>query len=110
MPVIYSKVDRESWINAPSFVRSRARYRGVRETQKLNVEMSSFLYDIRKLYEKYQSIGEIIAINLEAIREGGILNASIYYYDDTQQGIHLEGVTSLAERVQRLAERIRNLE
>lgn len=49
--VLYQSINQPFLIFAPQLVRWRHRYRGPRESYKVNLEMQQFLYDTRKLYE-----------------------------------------------------------
>ena len=49
--VLYSLNQPNNTIYAPQLIRSRSRHRGPRESEKINLEMYQFLFDVRKLYE-----------------------------------------------------------
>ena len=61
--VLFSIGQPNNTIHAPQVTRTRVRHRGQRESEKNNLEMYQFLFDIRELYE---------LINF---------NSSTYYYD-----------------------------
>ncbi len=66
--VLFSQPNTSYFIMAPQLTRWRSRYRGQRESYKVNLEMQQLLFDIRKLYEQVSFTTAYIAnnsINLE---------------------------------------------
>ena len=88
-------------------VRSRARFRGQRESFKINTEIAQTTYDLRRLYEKYQTIEEKLDLRLETLERGGNVGQAL---NGTNKALVLDGVESLADRIFRLEKRVRDLE
>lgn len=110
MPNFYSDVDKSTWMYQPNFTRSRARYRGQRESYKINTEMYQVLYDIRKLYEKFDTLDTIIDTNLSLTDEdsnGAYFPTVIGYPAAT--AVAINGLDDLVVRLEHLYRRISSL-
>jgi hypothetical protein len=110
MPSLYSDVDRSSWVYAPNFIRSRARYRGSRESYYLNREIMQLTYDFRRLYEKFDILDTTLSIDLEKIATGGAINATYVWDTDTAKSFVFNGLDDLSLRISRLKQRVEALE
>jgi hypothetical protein len=110
MPNLYSNIDKSSWVYAPNFGRSRAKYRGVRESYKFNTEIYQILYDFRKLYEKFDSLDTVFSLNLNTIENGSTLSATYVWRNVAESPMTLPGVNDLALRISQLKHRVLVLE
>lgn len=52
MALFYDEVDKRKAMYEPAFKRSRQRYRGSRESYKVNLEISQFLFDVNNIDKK----------------------------------------------------------
>lgn len=77
MPILYSDVDKDKWFYSTNFVRWRHRYRGSRESYKFNYEISSFLYEIRRVFAKNLANIEELESNVQSLMLGVDLDATI---------------------------------
>jgi len=55
----------------PQFTVQRQKYRGVKESHKINLELSQFLFSIRRLYEQNEEYTKQFEENMEFLFEGG---------------------------------------
>lgn len=101
---LYTQTDRRGYISAPQFIRSRARYRGQRESFKINTEIAQLLYDLRKLYEKYDTLKVTLDARLYVLEHGGSISGATYGTSD--EAFVIPGVEELAVRLTRLRERV----
>lgn len=115
-PLVYAEVDRRNWLLQPNFVRSRARFRGPRETEKINLEINQMYYDLHRTRAKMDAT----ASNLEAFIqrfEGGVSFEDIDLraewtdpLDPDEQTVELLSMTELARQIDRLRSRVKSLE
>ena len=122
MPTLYADTKQRYWILAPQTTKWRHRYRGQRESWKINLEMNQFLYDVRKLYEGTITVSQNLANNLYNLEFGLTISPtySITYDDDSLydssaidygiDGIELTGEQDYILRVTRLLKRVEKLE
>lgn len=117
MATFYSNDDRRRWFSAPQYVRQRHRYRGVRESEKMNLEMDQFAFSVRNLYGDYNEFRETIADYAGILREGQdpLLSESgaVLYYSEAggpEQVVRVAGVHALAARLGELRKRLDYLE
>lgn len=110
----YIDVDKnEVSISQPQFQRNRHRYRGPKESYKINLEMDQFHFDVRKLFQEYSEASDFFDFSTELLYDGGVLPEVEYVWDDSTpllESLQLEGIESLACRVEALHNRIRRLE
>lgn len=112
-PILYSTVNRRLFISAPTLTRWRARHRGPRESFKINSEITQLLYDIRVLYEKYDSLADQLNYNTDVLEQGLNLTQTYRWADATTPAdnpIALTGVNDITLRLSQLAQRVRALE
>jgi hypothetical protein len=100
MAVFYHAVDRRAFVSQPQLTRWNHRYRGYRESPKINVESAQLLYDVRKLFEHTKGVRVKVLANIATALEGGVVVP-------TETTI---GLDALINRVSRLTERVRMLE
>lgn len=125
MPVFYDDENIHGTFVQPQFTRLRHRYRGPRESWKINLEHGQMSYQIYKLYEKAGTIRtkyldnvELLESGDEAIVEGypGLMPSNTLepsntlHPQDPIPHIQIFGLDTLTERIQRLQQRIRFLE
>lgn len=107
MALFYDEVDKKKWIYQPNFSRSRQRYRGNRESAKINLEISQFVFDINNIYNKINALLQSSMRYSAYITRG----ASI---DDTQYSgtgdNEMMGLLQMASEVEDLKNRIQEME
>lgn len=106
MPTFYSDDNKRAHFDAPQFNRMRHRYRGIRESQKLNLEMNQILFSIRRLYERYNDMTASMIARVSTLYEGGTITG----VEDVDGNIELEGIDAIASRMLDLNKRIKSLE
>lgn len=112
-PILYNTINRRLFISAPTLTRWRARHRGPRESYKINTEITQLLYDIRVLYEKYDTLADQLNYNADVLEHGLNLTQTFRWADATTPAdtpIALPGINDIALRLSRLAQRVRALE
>lgn len=107
MPTFYFETDLRAEFSAPQFTRLRARYRGVRESWKVNLEIDQLLFSITGLYDRYNTLHADLVLTSELLFEGGAVTGVTDYDDDP---LVLEGLNSLIEDVAALKARVKRLE
>lgn len=115
MPKNYFDTDVRSQFSAPQFTITRHRYRGTRESEKVNLELNQLLFSIASLYERYSDIFSTIdeyAKELYVGEEEENLEGFNEFFTETfeSRSLALEGLRSLVSRVQHLMKRVENLE
>lgn len=108
-PVTYVPASERSWVLAPQVTRWRSRYRGQRESWKINLEMNQFLYDIRKLWEGNQTVTNNLNEFLYNL-EYGVPDSVDYVRPYSIGNDALPGSQDLILRLERLLKRVERLE
>lgn len=106
MAVIYSKYNLRKHINAPQFNRMRHRFRGPRESEKINLEMDQLYYSIHKQDETHKAFNDKFVMYAEMLLEGGTLTG----IDFEGEEIIISGLLDVAKRLDALARRVQALE
>lgn len=125
MPVFYFDYDRREHFSAPQFTRMRHRYRGVRESHKVNLEIDQIGFSLHKLYEGDHQFRSEFADKATLLMQGGPIPVKIggsYAYPGqdvypTQEvfplsgdDVLLLGLEGLATKIARLQSRLKSLE
>lgn len=101
--ILYTMLDRRKWIMAPNFVRTRHRYRGYRESAKINLEIHSMTYDLKRIKKQIIDLQSTWDQYLTDLVSGVVL-------DLTSTTLTVEGLDSLNARVANVMRRIQSLE
>lgn len=109
-PLTYDDVDIPNRVYQPTFIRRRHRYKGPRETLKINQEIGQYYTDLNQSRLKLET--------LEADLEEWTLNLTDGYYtdtvivtiDDDPAEYEILGIDTIASRVARLRNRVGALE
>ena len=109
--IVYSLSNRDLFLNMPQTIRWRSRYRGYKESYKVNTEVNQLRYDILKLRKTYITIQDDFENHVSDLYDGAIITCTNFYWDETASDdiIELEGIFALTLRVQQLEKRIKNL-
>lgn len=78
--VLYSVNQPNKMIYSPQIIRSRARHRGQRESEKVNLEMYQFLFDARKIYEFIGLNSNNLVHNILSLEYGS--NLTTYFWSN----------------------------
>lgn len=109
--ILFSMVDRKEYIDAPTLVRWRSRYRGPRESIKINTESSATLYDLRRLYEKQVVLEAQLTLNLNSIEDGGLVGTTqVKWGAEALAPVSLLGIDEMNTRVSSLRKRLESLD
>lgn len=84
----------------PQLQRARQRYRGPRNSERINLEAAQFLYDVSRIHERLNNVQTDFKNALSLLANGGT----------TVHGESLRGVENLAADIIALEKRIRMLE
>lgn len=102
MPEFYTNDRRNLHFDAPQFNRANHRYRGWRESEKINQEINQIRFSIYKLYERYDNINDELDVKIDLLSDGGAVTAVL--------NTTLDGNTSLAAKINVLHQRVKALE
>lgn len=103
-PILYNEVDRTLWLHEPNLVRWRHRFRGVRESLKMNQEIGQTIYDLHILQIRRDGVSDIVEI-LWDDHEFGVEFAGVSVGED--DGITIPGIFELAARTDSASKKIR---
>lgn len=112
MPTLYSLVDKTYWVYQPTFVRWRHRYRGPRESLKLNQEISQYMYDLNNIFSQINTNRANLATYATTIRDGGAISGVEALNDDATPSlvdVELWGLDEIESRIEGLRNRVRVL-
>lgn len=113
-PVLYNTVDRSAWLYQPSLVRWRHRARGVRESLKMNQEMSQTSADINILDIRQTSVNTFLQQLLSDFDSGVTFQIVNYNWDtdpiSADAAVTLIGLNNLSARIEGLKQKVRTLE
>lgn len=107
MGLFYNEVDRKKWIYQPNFSRSRQRYRGNRESAKINLEISQFVFDINNINKKIQDLLETTLRFSAYIARGATIEGVEYSPLGDNEMI---GLVQMSSEVEDLKNRIQEME
>lgn len=127
MPIFYSPIDIKGKILPAQFTRMRHRYRGPRESEKINLEHHQIFYSITKLFQQYNDIREELNTTIEFMYSGDYVGSVEFQgllqpYEglepspdlqpgaDTFMDLWVNGLGEVGQRIQTLNARVRNLE
>lgn len=105
---MYKSYDKRHHLDAPEFTRSNHRYRGPRESSKVNLEIGQLIYSFAKLGERYDSFQEEFSGLSDILLEGGVIEG-VYSNEGDVEHIEIHGLNEIAAKIQQLNLRINNL-
>lgn len=106
MPIFYHTFNERLYFDAPQFNRMRHRYRGVRESAKVNLEIDQTSFSINRLYEKQTVFDDSFVLYAELLTEGGNVGVN----DGNNAPIVITGIDELAARIEGVTKRVKALE
>lgn len=105
MPEFYSDVERRNHFSAPQMTITRQRYRGPRESEKINLEMNQLAFSIKRLYERYDQLAADFVEDASILLEGGTL-----FVESENGPLKVDGLENLTGRIEDLSKRLKALE
>lgn len=108
-PVMYSDIDKRSWVYQPNFVRWRHRSRGVRESLKVNQEITQLIYDLRVCMAKIEILRSNLEYLADLLVEGGTMEADVNW-SGSDEDLELIGIEALSAKFESLRRRVSKLE
>lgn len=106
MAIFYQEIDKTRWFYEPSSGRSRHRYRGVRESHKVNLEISSFLFDINNINKKMNNLVQSSLRHAAYVARGVELSPASYANSFTA----LIGLLDMSSQIEDLKNRVTEME
>lgn len=106
MPTFYDDNDSQDDFLEPQLTRWRHRFRGQRESYKINTETNQFLYDVRLLYQRAADLTELLEGYIDLLVNGGEIEAGY----NSATPIVVPGIEELASELDALLVRLRHLE
>lgn len=111
--VFYTRIDKKSLVYQPSYTRVRHRYRGHRESHKVNLEMSQMYAELARIDIDLSSVEDNFENHIENILTG--INYSDIYFTDqdatpTNEAVAITGLNDFMGKLQALEQRIARLE
>lgn len=85
MPNFYVSVPNRHFVTQPQLIRWRSRYRGPRESFKINSEMKALQYDIAKIYQKVNSL-ILLSENTQLVLKNGSSFENTYFTSEDVYG------------------------
>ena len=114
MPVLYRTIDKRNWTHQPQLTRWRHRWRGNRESLKVNTEINQTFYDLTRLNTRAETVDSTLETNRDTIRDGGYLGGIDFQWASdatpTIEPVFLPGMDDVTTRIELLRKRIRDLE
>ena len=111
--VFYSRIDKSQWVYQPNHTRTRHRYRGPRESQKINLEMQQAFTDMCKLDLEITAAEDVMTTYADNILNG-VTYSDITYTDEdatpTNVNVTLKSLTDHARDLTSLDERLKRIE
>lgn len=97
--------NRREHFSAPQFTRTNHRYRGQRESEKINLELSQLYFSIRKLYEGVGNLQDDLLNAMDLLIDGN----DLFSLEETPYYEMLEGLSNLVARTSLLEARLRSV-
>lgn len=108
MSLFYNEVDRKKWIYEPNLSRTRHRYRGNRESYKVNLEISQFVFDVNNIYKKMTNFLDTTMRYVSYISRGSTI-LDIEYSGTTEPNVMI-GLLDMSSEVEELKNRVIEME
>lgn len=99
MTTLYHSLDQRQFLSQPQMGRARHRWRGWRESSKVNLEIQQFYFDVLKLTANTTVQEETFEADVTVLLDGGTVVAA-----------DVEGLEALTARASALLDRVRVLE
>lgn len=107
MPVFYVDVNRREFFNAPQYTRQNHRFRGPRESEKVNLEITQMYFSINRLYNLTANLRQRYLELADLLLTGGTISEDLLDEDDDAHV--LEGIEPLVDRTALLERRLKSL-
>lgn len=110
MPIFYDNNKTTFELTEPQLTRWRHRYRGHRESLKVNTEGDQMKYDIHSLYAQLESLRERLMRNFHLLEQGGEVDALYSEDGGAEDSVVLSGLDSIAAEIEALRHRLQRQE
>lgn len=114
MAKLFDLRDLRYWVYQPSLVRWRHRYKGVRESLKVNQEIGQTLYDINSADYRLGNLRTSLEETVDLLINGGTVDGVTFnWLNDATPGdedLVIPGFDQLVGDVENLRNRVRRLE
>lgn len=107
MGLFFDVENKRKWIYQPNFSRTRHRYRGDRQSGKVNLEISQFLYDINNINKKLDEFIKSTIRYASYISRGMSVDSASY--TGTNSG-NVMGLLELSSAIEGLRNRVQEME
>lgn len=112
---LYTETDRRFWFYQPNLVRWRHRWRGPRESLKINQELGQTVFDIYNLKQKKDSLRKTTQLYLDYYLDGWDFDSNIDFNweldaEPSDSAAEFIGYSELIARVESLRKRVKRLE
>lgn len=108
----YSRINRESWLYQPRFVRTRHRYRGHRESEKVNLDINQIYADMSYLASEMNIAEDNLETDIDNVLNGKTYTDVTYTDEDatpTNELITLKSLDVFSGEMAALEQRIKRL-
>lgn len=114
MAKLYDLRDLRYWVYQPNLTRWRHRYKGVRESLKVNQEIGQYYYDIKNCDKRLDDLEDELDAYADLLINGGTVeDVQFNWLDDATPSVAdlvIPGFDSLAGAIEGLRNRVRKLE
>lgn len=104
--LLYKTYDKREHLDAPQYTRPNHRYRGPRESSKVNLEIDQLVYSIAKLSETYDLFQQEFEGMGSVFVNGGELPAVL---GKDGEVVEVPGLNDIAAKVEQLHIRVNNM-
>jgi hypothetical protein len=99
--ISYSEHNLSSQFSAPQFNIARHRFRGARESEKVNLEIDQLTFSLRKIYEQQANFRANFRAKATILLDGGSINGLTDELATTVELVGLNDMTARAHMLQR---------
>lgn len=111
--IFYTRIDKKSLVYQPSYTRVRHRYRGHRESHKVNLEMSQMYAELARIDVDLSNVEDAFESDVDNILTG-VSYSDIFFTDQdatpTNEAVSITGLEQFMGKLQALEQRIAKLE
>lgn len=111
--IFYSRINKSAILYQPNYTRVRHRYRGHRESEKINLEMGQMFADLAKIDLELTTVEDNLETNVSNLLDGVTHSEATFTDEDatpTDETVTLIGLNAFQGRMAALEQRIKRLE
>lgn len=109
-PATYTAVRIDNRVYQPNFVRWRHRFRGPRESLKVNQEIGQYRYDLNKSLKRLDDLDAALETMSDLFVNGGSVEGVTFTEDGETEAVVIAGFEDLSGRLAHARDRIRVME